>query len=259
MYLILQPASSCRFLPSWHEDWKDTECDQLFKRLPRCEMPISLVKNIHTIITSVQNKANPSDNDWLKLLWTNWFENMTIHTKKITRKKLQIKQNLLWISHRSKTMRRFTFVRIMIVRINQNVRIIQGSHYPGSPVLESSILKTYPSPAAILLSLSLSPAMVSIPNSAKALNAVSAAMSCEASSVTPLPWVTWGGFVDKETRDKYSVLLPWKQITTHYFQYIRSCIRIFAIHCSSYGSYGPFSENFVNQGPLDFGWFFPWI
>ena len=26
---------------------------------------------------SVRNRVNPSDNDWLKLLWTDWFENLS--------------------------------------------------------------------------------------------------------------------------------------------------------------------------------------
>ena len=27
--------------------------------------------------SSVQNKASPSDNEYLKLLWSNWFENLS--------------------------------------------------------------------------------------------------------------------------------------------------------------------------------------
>ena len=32
---------------------------------------------VNTFLGSVRNKASPSDNDWLKLLWTDWFENLS--------------------------------------------------------------------------------------------------------------------------------------------------------------------------------------
>lgn len=77
-------------------------------------------------------------------------------------------------------------------------------------------LFTHPSPAA-----PFSPSAAtteSSPSSDRALSAVMAAMSWDASILSPAPWLTCGGVVDSDTSDRYSfLLLPCKSLFLEYY------------------------------------------
>ena len=57
-----------------------------------------LYLHLQIVISSVRNKASPSDNDWLKLLQTDWFENLSdkFTLKQIGKRAVQFKTIMAW-------------------------------------------------------------------------------------------------------------------------------------------------------------------